>query len=1196
MKRKLSLLVMLILALSIVFALPVSANTPDGFYEGDDGWYFYRDGVMVTDEIIEYGDYLYAFNEWGRMYDNTSFWVYTEYESNCYRAKPGGALCVNEWYWQDWEESWYYYGENGVAPQNEFMTVNGTLYYFEHNGRMFVDGATSDWMTNTVYAFDQYGACEPIDKSTVGWQWKKGNWYYVYENEYGVTELAYRQILNINGTNYLFGDNYAMATNEFVCIWDYENYENIYYYADAYGSPCVGWIQPYANETDPDYSYRKDYWYYFGSDGKALKGYNNVNGTDYYFYDDGRMATNSCGIVEYTTDYAWSTDKNGIASYTYKGWLKVRDSYRYFDGTCWLEGLQEIDGSYYYFLDEEMLDNGSFGPYRAKAGGRLYQSEWYEQNGIWYYYDYQCEQLTDTVVDLYGNGVYYAFNSWGEMVKDEIHCDDFGNTYILDKNGAGALVEGTGWYAVNDRWVYAEDGNLVYDGWKTIDGSDYYFEDYYILQNTWVEDCLLSAGGAKITTEGWHIVDGEYYYVKDSSGTIAYGWYEVGGQYYYFYPSMAHNTVVEDYESGYVYGFDTNGAYFQVTGDGFYTSRPGNTMYIKNNVLSRDTWEYINGYWYYFDESGYKSEGPNNIDDTLYLFDTEGRLVYNSWCDIYGDVYRSNAAGVVLTGYQYVDGKYYLFDEDLGKLLSGGVQYQDGYTYLLYKDGSVYGYDFTPNTWYDVDGEWYYFDNGYFLSSEIKEIGGYVYAFDYAGQMITDEYDFGYYFDNAGHKLVNAWQNTPEGYMYFDENGHRCSHGYYTIDGNEYYFETYLKIGTFRDYNRNIVSTTEGGAVISKTPMSDGWTYADGKFHYVVDGNHYYNGFVGPYYVSDGAMVYNNIVTDNGKRYYIDTNGLYINSGWYNIGSDKYPMYIYANSDGSLKNNEWAEIGGIWYYFNDVNMIADCTYDIDGEYHKFAESGAWLGKVDIDANNGYANGWVYIDGDYYYSYNGRFLEGPQFIGGVWYHFGDYDDNPRMLADEFDRHQYYTASGALFEGTGWHIINGYYVYFDGDSYARTGLIEVGGTKYYISAKYINEDTDDEKYTYYMVSNGYVAYDGELYYANAGGALSKVANPNGWYWVENGQGYVYYQNGVMLEDGEHVINGVTYYFDESGRMASDDWYGYSYYDASGAKVTGSGWYWSDNYNGWIYVNNGRMYRNGLYYIGGVAYYFSNGVWVQ
>ncbi len=1245
MKKKLSVLVMLILALSILFALPISANAEsgDGFYydEYDGCWYFYRDGVMATEEVIEYGDYLYAFNEWGRMYENQRFELYSEEEERwCYYcAGPGGALYENEWYWDKWNEDWYYYGENGAAPSYELMTVNGALYYFEYGGRMLADGAASVWEpetgTEAWYAFDENGAAERLDVSTAGWVWCNGNWYYVEKGEYGGTFLACNELLNINGTEYLFGNNYVMATNEFVSVWDDETWEYDYYYANEYGMPHKGWIQPYANETNPNYDYRKNYWYYFGADGKALEGYQVIGGTGYYFYGDGRMATNDYDIVREDYDdpstwWAWSADKNGALSWTYHGWLKYGDSWFYFDTdaydgdwsySCFLRGYQELDGGCYYFNGYTMLNDGTYDGYRAKEGGRLYQSEWYEEDGEWYYYDYQCQLLRNTVIDLYGNGTYYAFGSSGYMLKDRIVSDGYGFEYILDKNGVGTRVTGTGWYQIDDRWAYAEDGNLIYGyGLYTIDGSEYYFDGYYILQDTCYDGYLLSAGGQKITTPGWHIVNGEYYYVKDSSGALAdYGWYEVDGKYYYFWPEMAHNTIIEDHESGYVYAFDTNGNYFQVTGDGFYTSYPGFTMYVKDSKLVMNTWEWIDGYWYYFDEYGWKVEGPWYVDGTLYLFDSEGRLVYDNWYTYdgyyyYSGIYRSDASGKVLTGYQYVDGKYYLFNED-GYLFPGGIVYQDGWTYLLYDDGSVYGYEFTPNTWYFVDGEWYYFGNGYFLEGETEVIDGYEYAFDYSGQMVTDRYfssydeDMGYYheyyYDAAGHKLVNAWLYTTSGYKYFDEDGDDYYWDYYTIDGVEYYFYAgYLKVGTFRDDDGNLVTTTGGGAVISKTPMPEGWTYADGTFYYVEDGSYYTTGWVGPYYVESGRMIYGSVIYDHGDHYYINGSGVCV-TGWYNLGSAEYPAYIYADADGTLKYNEWADIGGVRYYFDGTRMCADGRYYIDGETHEFAESGAWLGKVEENTgHNGYANGWVYLDGEYYYSYNGRFLEGDQYIDGKWYCFV-YGEG-RMLADVFtytydgygESIVYYTASGALFEGTGWQVINGKYVYFDTSSRVKTGLIDVYGTKYYITGKYINEDTDDEQYIYYMASNGYVMYDGKLYYASASGALSEITNPNGWYWIDRWEAYVYYQNGTLLCDGEHVVNGVAYYFWYDGEMATDYVNNDAYYDASGAKVTGTGWYWSENYEGgWVYVNEGKLYRDGLYYINGVAYYFNySGLWVQ
>ena len=106
MKKKLTLLAVLVLTLAIAFTLSVSADAPpeNGFYEDDGEWYYYRNGEMVTNEIISYGKYLYGFSEWGGMYNDTSFFMRVDqgdedYRYVYYRAKPGGPLYVNEWYW-----------------------------------------------------------------------------------------------------------------------------------------------------------------------------------------------------------------------------------------------------------------------------------------------------------------------------------------------------------------------------------------------------------------------------------------------------------------------------------------------------------------------------------------------------------------------------------------------------------------------------------------------------------------------------------------------------------------------------------------------------------------------------------------------------------------------------------------------------------------------------------------------------------------------------------------------------------------------------------------------------------------------------------------------------------------------------------------------------------------------------------------
>lgn len=169
-----------------------------------------------------------------------------------------------------------------------------------------------------------------------------------------------------------------------------------------------------------------------------------------------------------------------------------------------------------------------------------------------------------------------------------------------------------------------------------------------------------------------------------------------------------------------------------------------------------------------------------------------------------------------------------------------------------------------------------------------------------------------------------------------------------------------------------------------------------------------------------GSYGTNNWANINGKWFYFDDRGQmafgwqYINGKWYYLGS--------AN-DGSMKSG-WQYIGGCWYYLGDAN---DGSMKSDWQYI----GGCWyyLGG----ANDGsMKSGWQYIGGYWYYlggANDGSMKFGWQYLGGKWYYLGGANDGSMK--------------------SGWQYINGYWYYLgaanDGAMAANTWI-----GRYYVDA--------------------------------------------------------------------------------------------------------------------------------------------------
>ena len=182
------------------------------------------------------------------------------------------------------------------------------------------------------------------------------------------------------------------------------------------------------------------------------------------------------------------------------GWNKEGDSwsYRYPDGSLCRGRWESIEGQWYYFNIEgimqtgwQLLDNQYFYLY---PNGQMAVG-WAEMDGKWYYF---CT---------------------GEEAGDT----------------AGSM-QGAGWRVIGPYYYYFNEDGSMYTGWLKQNGKQYYL-------NT-VDNSLK---GALFT--GWIKRDGKTYFA-DSNGEIAEGWCQIDGNWYYFYPEsgeLAYNTVINGF-------------------------------------------------------------------------------------------------------------------------------------------------------------------------------------------------------------------------------------------------------------------------------------------------------------------------------------------------------------------------------------------------------------------------------------------------------------------------------------------------------------------------------------------------------------------------------------------------------------------------------------------------------------------------
>ena len=267
--------------------------------------------------------------------------------------------------------------------------------------------------------------------------------------------------------------------------------------------------------------------------------------------------------------------------------------------------------------------------------------------------------------------------------------------------------------------------------------------------------------------------------------------------------------------------------------------------YDQKTAVMATGWKTIDGEKYYFDpDTGYRKTGICTIDGNNYMFRDGGTLYVNRWVKLGNDKRYVDENGIILTGFQKLDGGlYYLDPNNQGIAMTGGTDwpireiagkyYAVKDTGLIFTDGwkkygsgkklkyRYFAKDGVMQTgWFtDKDGSKYY------LETSGDSIG-------YRATGITKVDSTVYNFGNSGKMIKNSWYNKSksgkdaDSWMYFGKNGKRVS-GFQTIGKDRFYFDkkTGCRVTGLQKIGSKYYDFTPGGKMQKNTTVKiDGYT------------------------------------------------------------------------------------------------------------------------------------------------------------------------------------------------------------------------------------------------------------------------------------------------------------------------------------------------------------------------------------
>lgn len=517
--QKITVCILLVATCAALFAFAAGAETDGWHNDGENGWYYVKDGAAVVNSFVK--------DSKGTCYAGADGYLVSDVWVNC--------------------NGWYHINENGYLDTDKIISDAGGLCLVGRDGR---------WIESR------------------GWYATDGKWVYVGASKRLVTNAWIEDTKGWChlGENGYFDVNALVPDKTGVCLLDsngrWVTAEGWYKYGGE-------WVYVGANQRLKTNAWVKDGagWCHLGADGfmekdlwvKDSAGWCHLNAKGYRDAD----------VVVPDTKGLCLIDKNGhwVSA---EGWYRYGASWVYVGKSGYLtkdEWVKDAKGECHLgsdgLLEKDVIVSDAGGASLVdKNGYRVTEKGKREYNGAFVFvgdggYLVSGGWVTDT------NGSYHV--GAGFILDMDTVIMDEGGFCLIGKDGCRVTAEG--WYKCGTYWVYVKKQYLVTSSWIKYQGSWCHLNMSGIMDaDTLVLDsdgyCYVNAEGYWVKETGWHkLGSGSWIYVGSDHRAVIDNWVkdENGWCHLNAFGILDTDTVVRD-SAGFCY----------VGADGYWVTAAGN--------------------------------------------------------------------------------------------------------------------------------------------------------------------------------------------------------------------------------------------------------------------------------------------------------------------------------------------------------------------------------------------------------------------------------------------------------------------------------------------------------------------------------------------------------------------------------------------------------------------------------------------